>query len=139
MKRRNFLQLAGAGAGAMMLPFDTLANSVPEQALLAPWLDLGTRKQLADVGLNTARSASATYADVRIGRYLNQFVVTRENKVQNVRSTESYGVGVRVIANGNLGFASTNDVTPDGIKKATERADAIAKANSKFQKEPVIL
>lgn len=122
-----------------MLPFNTLANTVPEEALLAPWLDVATKKQLADVGLNAARSAAATYADVRIGRYLNQFVVTRENKVQNVRSTESYGVGIRVIANGTWGFASTNDVTPDGIKKATEKAVAIAKANSKFQKEPLKL
>src|SRR4051812_44609282 len=139
MKRRDFLQLAGAGAGAMVLPFNTLANTVPQEALLAPWLDVTTKKRLADVGLNAARSGSATYADVRIGRYLNQFVVTRENKVQNVRSTESYGVGIRVIANGTWGFASTNDVTPDGIMKATERAVAIAKANSKFQKEPVKL
>ena len=32
-----------------------------------------------------------------------------------------------------------DDVTEDGIKKATEQAVAIAKANSKFQKEPVKL
>jgi TldD protein len=34
---------------------------------------------------------------------------------------------------------ASNDVTPDGIKKTAERAVAIAKANSKFQKEPVKL
>lgn len=139
MKRRNFLQLAGIGAGAFMLPLDSFAQVVPEQELLAPWLDVAAKKRLADVGLNAARSGNASYADVRIGRYLNQFVITRENKVQSVRSTESYGVGIRVIANGTWGFASTNDVTPDGIKKATERAVAIAKANSKFQKEPLNL
>lgn len=127
------------GAGAMMLPFNNPAHAVPEEHLLSPWLDVTAKKRLADVGLNAARSASATYADVRIGRYLNQFVVTRENKVQSVRSTESYGVGIRVIANGTWGFASTNDVTTDGIRKATERAVAIAKANSKFQKEPLKL
>jgi len=44
-----------------------------------------------------------------------------------------------VIVNGTWGFAATNDVTVDGIKKATLRAVAIAKANSKFQKEPVKL
>ena len=37
-------------------------------------------------------------------------------------------MGVRVIANGTWGFAATNDVTTDGIKNATERAVAIAKA-----------
>ena len=44
--------------------------------------------------------AGATYADVRIGRYRNQFLITREDKVQNTVNTESYGCGVRVIADG---------------------------------------
>ncbi len=139
MKRRNFIQLAGIGASAMMLPLPSLAHSITPEELLVPGLDAAQKKTLADIALNTAKSNGATYADVRIGRYLNQFVITRENKVQNVRNTESYGVGVRVIANGTWGFASTNEVTPDGIKKAAERAVVIAKANSKFQKEPVKL
>jgi TldD protein len=139
MKRRDFIQLAGMGAGALMLPMTSLANTITAEELLIPGLDVSEKKRLADVGLNTARSNGATYADVRIGRYLNQFVTTRENKVQSVRNTESYGVGIRVIANGTWGFAATNEVTPDGIKKAAERAVGIAKANSKFQKEPVKL
>jgi len=139
MKRRNFIQLAGMGASAMMLPLPSLARNIHPEELLVPGLDPTQKKRLAEIALNTAKSNGATYGDVRIGRYLNQFVITRENKVQNVRNTESYGVGVRVIANGTWGFASTNEVTPDGIKKATERAVVIAKANSKFQKEPVKL
>jgi TldD protein len=139
MKRRDFIQMAGIGAGALMLPLDAFSNSVDPAQLLMPWMDAAQKKQLADVALNTARSIGATYTDVRIGRYLNQFVTTREQKVQNIVNTESYGVGVRVIANGTWGFAATNSVTPDGIKKATERAVQIAKANSKFQKEPVKL
>ncbi|MEO8470631.1 MAG: TldD/PmbA family protein [Chryseolinea sp.] len=139
MKRRDFMHLAGFGASAMMLPLPSLASIVTPDALLVPGLAVADKKILADVGLNTAKSNAATYADVRIGRYLNQFVVTRENKVQNVRNTESFGVGIRVIVNGTWGFASTNEVTPDGIKKAAERAILIAKANSKFQKEPIKL
>jgi TldD protein len=137
MKRRDFIQLAGMGAGAMLLP--PFTSEVDAARLLDPLLDIKQKKALADVALNTARSNGATYADVRIGRYLNQFVITRENKVQNVRNTESFGTGVRVIVNGTWGFASTNDVSADGVKKATERAVIIAKANSKFQKEPVRL
>ncbi len=100
-------------------------------------MDVAAKKQLAAVALYGARGAGASYADIRIGRYLNQFITTRENKVQNIVSSESFGVGIRVIVNGTWGFASTNNVTKDGIKKATEQAVAIAKANSKFQKEPV--
>ncbi|WP_144669482.1 TldD/PmbA family protein [Dokdonia sp. Hel_I_53] len=139
MKRRNFVQMAGMGAGALMVPSMLLGNSIPTEALLEPGMDTLVKKQLADVALNTAKSLGATYADARIGRYLNQYVFTREEKVQNVVNTESFGIGVRVIANGTWGFASTNDVTDSGIKKATQEAVAIAKANSKFQKEPVVL
>jgi TldD protein len=107
--------------------------------LLDPLMDASQKKQLADIALNTAKSLGATYADVRIGRYLNQFVITREKKVQNIVNTESFGVGIRVIVNGTWGFAASNSVTPDGMKKTAERAIVIAKANSKFQKEPVKL
>jgi TldD protein len=128
------------GAGAMMLPsVPVFGNNIDAEQLLIPGMEIGVKKQMADVALNTARSMGATYADARIGRYLNQYVFTREDKVQNVVNTESFGIGVRVIANGTWGFASTNSVSPDGIKKATEQAVAIAKANSKIQKEPVQL
>jgi TldD protein len=139
LKRREFVQLAGLGIGGMLMTVPLMGNPIPVEALLDIPLDTAQKKQLADVALNTAKSLGATYADIRIGRYLNQFISTRENKVQNIVNTESFGVGIRVIANGTWGFASTNTVTPDGIKKATQQAVAIAKANSKFQKEPVKL
>nr|WP_302180005.1 TldD/PmbA family protein [Chryseosolibacter indicus] len=123
----------------MFLPAQLMGKSVSEQVLLEPFLDVPAKKNLADVALSTAKSSGATYADIRIGRYLNQFISTRENKVQGIESSESYGCGVRVIANGTWGFAATNEVTTEGIKKAAQRAVAIAKANAKFQKEPVKL
>ncbi|CAN5454220.1 TldD/PmbA family protein [soil metagenome] len=139
MKRRDFIQLAGMGAGAMMLPLDGISQIVDPSRLLDPLMDASQKKKLADIALNTTKSLGATYTDVRIGRYLNQFVVTREKKVQNIVNSESFGVGIRVIANGTWGFAASNNVTPEGMKKTAERAVAIAKANSKFQKQPVIL
>ena len=139
MNRRDFMQLAGMGAGAMLLPISAFSNPVDPARMLDPLMDAQQKKQLADIALNTAKSLGATYADVRIGRYLNQFVITREKKVQNIVNTESFGIGIRVIVNGTWGFAASNSVTPDGIKKTAERAAVIAKANSKFQKEPVKL
>jgi TldD protein len=123
----------------MLLSYPVMGNTVTLEALLEPQLDVGQKKSLADVALNTAKSMNASYADIRIGRYLNQFITTRENKVQNIVNSESFGAGIRVIVNGTWGFAATNTVTTDGIKKATQQAVAIAKANSKFQKEPVKL
>jgi TldD protein len=114
-------------------------NPVDPARLLEPGPDVALKKRLADVALNAAKGAGATYADVRIQRTLNQGIFTREKQVQNIASTESYGVGVRVIANGTWGFAATNNVTDAGIAKAAQQAVAIAKANSKVQKEPVQL
>jgi TldD protein len=138
MKRRDFIQLTGLGAGAFMLPMPGFAE-VDQPRLLDQIFDVSQKKQLADIALNKTKSLGATYTDVRIGRYLNQVVTTREKKVQGIVNTESFGVGIRVIANGTWGFAATNNVTPEGIAKTAERAVAIAKANSKFQKEPVKL
>ncbi len=136
MDRREFLRLTGLGMGVMTVP--VLGRQVPLLGATTP-IATGDKKALADVALNTAKMKGASYADVRIGRYLNQFIITREDKVQNIVNTESFGVGVRVIADGTWGFGATSDVTEDGIKAATEKAVAIAKANSRFQVEPVKL
>ena len=141
MNRRDFTTLTGLAAGALWLPsFPSLAGNLVDPAqLLEPGLDAAQKKRLADVALNAAKSAGASYADVRIQRTLNQGIFTREKQVQNIASGESFGVGIRVIANGTWGFAATNNVSDAGIAKTAQQAVAIAKANSKVQKEPVKL
>ena len=141
MKRRDFLQLSGLGIGAAMLPnIPVMGNTVSYEALLNGSMDVAVKKRLADAALNAAKSKGATYTDIRIGRYLNQFVITREDKVQNIVNTESYGVGVRVIADGCWGFAAVVDAKSEAdTARAAEEAVAIAKANAKLLKEPVVL
>ncbi|MBN3518605.1 TldD/PmbA family protein [Algoriphagus lutimaris] len=140
MKRRDFIHLSGMGLGALMTPgMLAMGNPVTAERLMEPGIDVAAKKVLADIALNAAKAKGATYTDVRIGRYLNQFVITREKNVQNITNAESFGVGIRVIAEGTWGFSATSDVSPDGIKKCAETAVAIAKANSKLQKEPVVL
>ena len=136
MDRRDFLKMGGYGLGALMLPM--YGRSVAAEVLLTK-MDPATKKKLADVALNAAKANGATYCDVRIGRYLRQFVITREDKVQNIVNTESSGVGVRVIANGTWGFAATSDMDNDSIAKAVKQAISIAKANARLQAEPVQL
>src|SRR3954471_24937836 len=124
----------------MVLPdFSLLGNSIDPLQALQQTIDTAQKKQLADIALNAAKSKGASYADVRIGRYLNQFVVTREKRIQNVANTESFGVGIRVIANGAWGFAASNNVTKEDIAKTAEKAVAVAKANAKILSEPVQL
>jgi len=134
MHRRDFLGYSSLAAGLLALPPGTRTW----HGALTP-IPTADKKALVDAALTMATSRGATYADVRIGRYLNQSVSTRERRVLGISHSESYGVGVRVIAGGTWGFAATNDVTPDGVAKAAERAVAIARANAILQTEPVRL
>ncbi|RJG24173.1 TldD/PmbA family protein [Massilia cavernae] len=136
MERRAFLNISGLALGTMLVP--VFGNAVAADELLSPLAER-FKKTLADTALNAATQAGASYCDVRIGRYLNQFITTRDLNVENVTNTESAGVGIRVIANGAYGFAATSDMSPDAVAAAARQAVAIAKANSKMQTEPVRL
>ena len=139
MKRRDFIQISTMGIGGLMLTdIPVFGNSIAPEAALET-MDAAVNKRLADAALNAAKANGATYADVRVGRYLQQFIFTREKQVQNIVNAESFGAGVRVLANGTWGFAATNTVTEAGLAKAAAQAVAIAKANARYQKEPVQL
>jgi TldD protein len=137
MDRRQFVKLTGIGVGSLTLPI--VGRVVAAEELLDPGMDFGTKKRLGTIALEAATKAGASYADARIGRYLNQFVTAQETRVDNIVNTESAGIGIRVIANGTWGFAASSDVSPDSIAKTAEKAVAIAKANAKFQSTPLEL
>jgi TldD protein len=136
MERRTFLNAGGLALGSMLVPI--YGHAIAAEELLNP-MATSFKKSLADVALNAATKAGASYCDVRIGRYLNQFVITRDLNVENVANTESAGVGVRVVCNGAYGFAATSDMSPDSVANAARQAVAIAKANARLQSEPVQL
>ena len=136
MERRSFLNVGSVAAGALLLP--VFGRAVAAEELLSPLAEK-FKKTLADTALSAATGAGASYCDVRIGRYLNQFVTTRDLNIETVVNTESAGVGVRVVANGAYGFAATSDMSPDAVAAAARQAVAIAKANAKLQAEPVRL
>ena len=96
-------------------------------------------RDLADAALASAKKLGASYADIRINRYRNQFIFTRDRRVQNIVNTEDYGFGVRVIVDGTWGFASSSVVTKDEIARVAAQAVGIAKANRKINEEPVRL
>ncbi|WP_333628924.1 TldD/PmbA family protein [Stenotrophomonas cyclobalanopsidis] len=135
MQRREFLAYSGLGLAGLVLPHSRL---IAAEQLLAP-VDTAQRRRLAEVALAAARAAKASYCDVRIGRYLNQSVITREHQVGNVTNRESSGVGVRVLVNGAWGFAATHQQTEAAVRGAVEQATAIARANASIQTRPVQL
>ncbi|PAW67263.1 MAG: TldD protein [Opitutia bacterium Tous-C1TDCM] len=136
MNRRWFIGRAGAAGGFLLLPAWTAAA---ERLAAGDPIPAARKKRLADAALNAATKRGATYADVRIGRYLRQSISTRETKVDGVTSDESYGAGVRVIADGAWGFMATDRLSEESVARAAAEAVAIAIANARLQDEPVVL
>ena len=97
--RRNFLKTAGVAAGALSLPAlpDWIQSVVAAEEAAANSID---KNALADVALSTARQLGVTYADIRINRYRNEQISTREQQVQNVSRSQNFGFGVRVLYRG---------------------------------------
>src|SRR6185295_3843267 len=58
--------------------------------------------------IDTAKKEGATYVDARIHQRRFENVSAREDHVVGVSSSELYGIGVRVIAAGAWGFASSS-------------------------------
>src|SRR5580658_8826638 len=105
-------------------------------------------EKLGEVAIAEAKKQGATYADLRIGRYRNQFSGYRlapqrgsstTDEVPFVTDQNSFGFGVRVIAKGQWGFAASPLVTAEEIARITREAVVVAKANSALQASPVQL
>jgi TldD protein len=137
LDRRQFLAACGIGTGGVLLPGFAGRAIAAEQ--LTDTVEVQVKKRLADAGLSAATAAGASYCDVRVGRYLQQSILTREATVENIVNTESSGVGVRVIADGAWGFAATNILTAESVADTARLATAIAKANAGSQTAPVQL
>jgi TldD protein len=136
--RRGFLRTAGIAAGALALP--ELPAWIGDVAAAEEAAAAGVDKNaLADIALNTARKLGVTYADIRINRYRSESINTREQQVQNVSRSQNFGFGVRVLYKGTWGFASSRSVIPADVKRITEQAVAIARANSVYQRKKIEL
>jgi TldD protein len=129
--RREFLKQGSAVAGAIALgPALSRADaSVPEVVQRTTSMDAAIKDLLMEA-LNAAKSGGAQFSDARIGRYLQNFVITREQQIVNVVDTDSIGIGVRALVNGTWGFAASRDMTRAGVAAAAREAVAIAKANA---------
>ncbi len=144
--RRDFLRQTCVGAAA----WNALGLAPGATRACAPQVEMDTdeRARLAAFALEMARKEGATYADIRINRYRNQMISFRAQtdratrkpvEVPRVSDSESFGFGIRVLAEGTWGFASSYDVGKDAIARAAAHAVEIGKANAALRRQPVRL
>jgi len=85
---------------------------------------------LAVAALETAKLRGATYADVRVMHMRQRDLTTKNGQVGTLAQSESIGIGVRTLANGAWGFASTDSLTREGVSACAAQAVSIAKASA---------
>jgi TldD protein len=89
--------------------------------------------------LEIARLRGATYADVRVMHSRQRDLTTKGGHVGTLGQSESIGLGIRVVANGAWGFASTDQLTREGVAHCAAQAVSIARASALAKKENVQL
>jgi TldD protein len=92
---------------------------------------------LAGNSLAAARLRGATYADARVMHLRQRDLTTKNGEVGTLAQSESIGIGVRVLANGAWGFASTDRLTKDGVAACAAAAVKIAKASALAKRSDV--
>jgi TldD protein len=140
MKRRDFLLQGAVIAGGVAVgcsPRVTTDGIVTTAA--APSPGDPAYRDLAMLALDAARSAGASYADVRINRNRERMVSTREQRVTSLMDDETMGFGLRVLVDGTWGFAASRELTPDEIARVARQAAAQARANRAARLRPVEL
>ncbi len=96
-------------------------------------------QRIAELAVAAAESAGASYADARAVRQRQQRVVVKNGGVDSLSSSESAGVGVRVVCDGAWGFASTSGTDERSVADVAREAVEIARASARVTGKPVEL
>src|ERR1700732_4605716 len=94
---------------------------------------------LSASALDTARLRGAKYADVRVMHMRQRDLTTKNGQVGTLAQSESIGLGIRVLASGAWGFASTDRLTREGVSACAGQAVAIAKASAIAKRKDVVM
>jgi TldD protein len=140
--RRDFIKKSGMAAAALAATKTFSPTKSFGGILRTPEVELpqdDVIRGLMMTAINTAKSAGASYSDVRIGRYHNSVVFTREQQIVQTADVDNKGAGVRALVDGTWGFGATKTLTTDGVAAAAREAVAIAKANRIARDQPVQL
>jgi TldD protein len=96
-------------------------------------------KDLALRALDAVSKRGVSYADVRVIETRDREITTKNGKPAHVGSGESVGIGIRVLAFGCWGFASTDELSNEGIEACAARAYDIARSGTAAKKQDIVL
>ena len=134
LTRRGFV-LGGTGvAVAAAWPWRARA----QEAVAAPPAASDVKALIA-VGLDAAKAAGASWADVRFERVRQRRMFSEDDHIVHSGDEDSWGVGIRAIVDGAWGFAASWQTDRDSVAKTAHDAVAIARANARIVDRKVTL
>lgn len=94
-------------------------------------------KELAHLALREAGRAGASYAEARLQSGSGSGFLLKNGEPQPSVVGESFGIGVRVLCKGALGFSATNRLDRVTIRGIARNAVRMAKASASLLEKPI--
>jgi len=142
LSRRSFLSRSAIGLGMVAVPSFLLqtgrAFAMPAAKVIGATeaanlnatyfaSNFGVDSSVIRGALTAAMGSGADFADLFFQHSLSSYLVLEDGAVNRAFSSVDLGVGVRVVVGDQTGFAFTEELTPESIRKAAATAASIAK------------
>lgn len=92
-------------------------------------------KQLAGRIFQKALSRGGDFCDLYFQHKTMDYIAFEDGQVHEAYTCIVQGVGIRVLDGEKTGFASTEDLTPEGLMKAADTASAVASSSGSWQEK----
>ena len=99
------------------------------------YLDEVLAQTLSSAAIDAATAAGASLASCRVENIRNQVVVLRDGELETSSDNVEFGLGVRVVVNGALGFAATVAKTIDDARAVAIQAVHVARTVARAQRQ----
>jgi len=97
---------------------------------------MGNNKDIADFAVEYGKSRGANYVEARLLNSYEETYTTRNGRFLAILDNTQNGIGIRVLADGGMGFGSTEQLDKDSIKDLVNIAIKTAKASKR--KDPIV-
>ncbi|MPW39802.1 TldD/PmbA family protein [Thermococcus sp. 101 C5] len=93
--------------------------------------------ELVEFAVEKAQELGASYAEARFEEKNGTEIVMKNGNPEGLGILADRGIGIRVLVNGGMGFASTNVLTKESVEEAVKKAVKLAKAAAKLRNKPI--
>lgn len=126
-----------------MAPDFAPMHDAPERSAAAEngrfTLDRNLLDDLADLALDAAKRAGASYADIRLGETRREFAQAKDDRLEHYDERASRGFGLRLLLDGCWGFYGARRLDAQSLREGVERALDNARAVRAIQAQPIAL